>query len=225
MIVLSVVNEVMVGEQAALVGPHGCWNARRNAGSLARQHLLAVEVAAIRQSCKFFAPHRVVHFPGHRLQLGSVVADIDHFVGHDQMMFGIDRLAISSEADALFSDFGGEAYAEAWRRASEASSDSLASDWSVVAATTARRSGMRSSVLDGAGTNDHPDDSLIAPETVHKGSTGSRSSTWHPRGNRPLPSEGGEWLGFQIGQISCGSRQNDPARNGVVTLSSGQCCQ
>ena len=36
------------------------------------------------------------------------------------------RLAISSEAEALFSDFGGEAYAEACRRASEASSDSLA---------------------------------------------------------------------------------------------------
>ena len=33
------------------------------------------------------------------------------------------RLAISSEAEALFSDFGGEAYAEACRRAREASSD------------------------------------------------------------------------------------------------------
>jgi hypothetical protein len=58
------------------------------------------------------------------------------------------RLAISSEAEALFSDFGGEAYAEACRRASEASSDSLARDWSVVAATIARRSGRRPSVLD-----------------------------------------------------------------------------
>jgi hypothetical protein len=58
------------------------------------------------------------------------------------------RLAISSEAEALFSDFGGEAYAEACRRAEEASSDSLARDWSVVAATIARRSGRRSSVLD-----------------------------------------------------------------------------
>jgi hypothetical protein len=58
------------------------------------------------------------------------------------------RLAISSEAEALISDFGGEAYAEACRRASEASSDSLARDWSVVAATIARRSGRRSSVLD-----------------------------------------------------------------------------
>ena len=33
------------------------------------------------------------------------------------------RLAISSETEALISDFGGEAYAEAGRRASEASSD------------------------------------------------------------------------------------------------------
>ena len=35
------------------------------------------------------------------------------------------RLAISSEAEALFSDFGSEAYTEACRRASEASSGSL----------------------------------------------------------------------------------------------------
>src|ERR1700735_3917878 len=38
------------------------------------------------------------------------------------------RLAISSEAEALISDFGGAAYVEACRRASEASSDSLARD-------------------------------------------------------------------------------------------------
>jgi hypothetical protein len=58
------------------------------------------------------------------------------------------RLAISSEAEALISDFGGEAYAEACRRASEASSDFLVRDWSVVAATIARRLGRRLSVLD-----------------------------------------------------------------------------
>src|SRR3984885_1232339 len=58
------------------------------------------------------------------------------------------RLAISSEAEALISDFGGDAYVEACRRASEASNDSLARDWTVVAATIARRSGRRSSVLD-----------------------------------------------------------------------------
>jgi hypothetical protein len=58
------------------------------------------------------------------------------------------RLVISSEAEALFSDFGGEAYAEACRRASEVSNDSLARDWSIVAATIARRSGRSSSALD-----------------------------------------------------------------------------
>jgi hypothetical protein len=58
------------------------------------------------------------------------------------------RLAISPEAEALISEFGGDAYAEACRRAREASNDSLARDWTLVAATIARRSGWRSSVLD-----------------------------------------------------------------------------
>jgi hypothetical protein len=58
------------------------------------------------------------------------------------------RLEIAPEADALISDFGGDAYAEACRRAKEASNDSLARDWTIVAATIARRSGWRSSVLD-----------------------------------------------------------------------------
>jgi hypothetical protein len=58
------------------------------------------------------------------------------------------RLAIPAEADALMSVFGGEAHAEACRRASEASSDPLERDWSIVAATIARRSGRRLSVLD-----------------------------------------------------------------------------
>jgi hypothetical protein len=58
------------------------------------------------------------------------------------------RLAISHEAEALVSDFGVDAYAEACRRAKEASNDSLARDWSIVAAMIARRSGRRISVLD-----------------------------------------------------------------------------
>jgi hypothetical protein len=53
------------------------------------------------------------------------------------------RLAISSKTEALISDFGGEAHAEACRRAKEASNESLARDWSVVAATIARRSDTR----------------------------------------------------------------------------------
>jgi hypothetical protein len=57
------------------------------------------------------------------------------------------RLAISSEADALISEFGGEAYAEACRRAEVASSDFLARDWNEVALVIARKTGKRSSLL------------------------------------------------------------------------------
>lgn len=54
------------------------------------------------------------------------------------------RLAIGLEADALMSGFGGDAWAEARRRAVEASSDFLAKDWSEVALTIARNTGKRS---------------------------------------------------------------------------------
>jgi hypothetical protein len=57
------------------------------------------------------------------------------------------RLAISSEAEALISDLGGGAYAEACRRAIEASSDFLARDWSEVAVVITRKTGKRSSLL------------------------------------------------------------------------------
>ena len=57
------------------------------------------------------------------------------------------RLAISFEAEALVSDFGGEAYAEARRRAKEASNDFLARDWSEVALVITRKMGKRSSLL------------------------------------------------------------------------------
>jgi hypothetical protein len=57
------------------------------------------------------------------------------------------RLAISSEADALISDFGAEAYAEACRRAEVASSDFLARDWNEVALVITRKTGKRSSLF------------------------------------------------------------------------------
>ena len=57
------------------------------------------------------------------------------------------RLAISSEAEALISDFGGEADAVARCRAKEASNDSLARDWSEVALAITRKTGKRSSSL------------------------------------------------------------------------------
>jgi hypothetical protein len=57
------------------------------------------------------------------------------------------RLAVSSAAEALISDLGGEAYAVARRRAEGASSDLLARDWSEVALLVARKTGRRSSLI------------------------------------------------------------------------------
>jgi hypothetical protein len=58
------------------------------------------------------------------------------------------RLGIELEADALLSTSGVQAYSIALKRAEEASSDEMARDWSVVAATVARKSGVRASLLD-----------------------------------------------------------------------------
>jgi len=58
------------------------------------------------------------------------------------------RLGIELEADALLSISGAQGYSIALKRAEEASSDEMARDWSVVAATVARKSGVRSSLLD-----------------------------------------------------------------------------
>ena len=58
------------------------------------------------------------------------------------------RLGIELEADALLSVSAAQAYSIALKRAKEASSDEMARDWSVVAATVARKSGARSSLLD-----------------------------------------------------------------------------
>ena len=58
------------------------------------------------------------------------------------------RLGIELEADALLSISGVQAYSIALKRGEEASSDEMVRDWSVVAATVARKSGARSSLLD-----------------------------------------------------------------------------
>ena len=58
------------------------------------------------------------------------------------------RLGIDLEANALLSMLGVQAYSIALKRAEEASSEEIAHDWSVVAATVARKSGVRSSLLD-----------------------------------------------------------------------------
>jgi len=58
------------------------------------------------------------------------------------------RLGIEFEADVLLSVLGAQAYSVAVKRAEEAGSGEMARDWSVVAATVARKSGVRSSLLD-----------------------------------------------------------------------------
>jgi hypothetical protein len=58
------------------------------------------------------------------------------------------RLGTEFEADVLLSVLGAQAYSVALKRAEEASSEEMARDWSVVAATVARKSGVRSSLLD-----------------------------------------------------------------------------
>jgi hypothetical protein len=50
---------------------------------------------------------------------------------------------IDSEADALIRDLGDRAYQEARRREHEASSDSIADDWALIAKAIARKTGSR----------------------------------------------------------------------------------
>ena len=57
------------------------------------------------------------------------------------------RLAISSEAEALMTSFGDQAYAKARQRAEEASSDFLARDWNEVAHVVARKTRKRPTLL------------------------------------------------------------------------------
>jgi hypothetical protein len=68
-------------------------------------------------------------------------------MSHREQWLGV-RLGIEFEADALLSTSGMQAYSFALKRAEEASGDEMARDCSVVAATIARRSGRRVSLLD-----------------------------------------------------------------------------
>jgi hypothetical protein len=69
-------------------------------------------------------------------------------MSHRQRPQGL-RLSIDSEAQALISISGGEAYWVACRRAEEASSEDMARDWSGVAAAIARRAQRRRSLFGG----------------------------------------------------------------------------
>ena len=57
------------------------------------------------------------------------------------------RLGIDREAEALLIAWGEKAHEIACRRAEEASSDELISDWSDVADMIARRTGKRTSII------------------------------------------------------------------------------
>jgi hypothetical protein len=57
------------------------------------------------------------------------------------------RLETNLEAKTLISELGGEAYSVARRRAEEASSETMAKDWSVVAFVIARKTRKRPTYL------------------------------------------------------------------------------
>ena len=88
------------------------------------------------------------------------------------------RLGIELEADALLSISGAQAYSIALKRAEEASSDEMARGWSVVAATVARKSGVRSSLLDAAPTGLCDDAPAFGSRALFLIALCSRRSRW-----------------------------------------------
>ncbi len=57
----------------------------------ARQNLRAVEVAAVSDHIEALRLQRRLCLLGHVGELGSIRADIGHFMGDDQMVLGVDR--------------------------------------------------------------------------------------------------------------------------------------
>src|SRR5512133_585236 len=91
MILLSVVDEVLPGEQAAL-GVARCqclWHTGQHAGVLACQHLIAVGVAAVGHGGDLLAARGLLCLERHGRKLVAIVPLIDHLVGHDQMVLGV----------------------------------------------------------------------------------------------------------------------------------------
>src|SRR5207302_1692275 len=93
MVVLGVVDEVLPGEEAAF-GParrQGLGYDRCDARAFARQNLVAAEVAAVGQGGDLLATRGVLCLERHGRKLAAVVPLVDHLVGHDQMVLGVDR--------------------------------------------------------------------------------------------------------------------------------------
>ena len=91
-VVLGVIDEVLPGKEAAL-GParrQGLGHDRHNAGAFARENLVAGEIAAVGQGGELLAARGLLCLERHRRKLVAVVPLVDHLVGHDQMVFGVD---------------------------------------------------------------------------------------------------------------------------------------
>src|ERR1700751_2430619 len=92
MILLSIVDEVLPGEQAAL-GVARCqclWHTGQYAGVLACQYLIAVEIAAVGHGGDLLAARGLLCLERHGRKLVAVVPLIGHLVGYDQMVLGVD---------------------------------------------------------------------------------------------------------------------------------------
>ena len=72
-------------------GGHRLGKCHRHAGLLASQDLLAAEVAAIGDHIETLRPECGLGLRGHGAELGTIVTDIRHLVGHDEMVRGVDR--------------------------------------------------------------------------------------------------------------------------------------
>jgi hypothetical protein len=81
MVVVGVIHEVSLGEEAALsfAGGVGPGHAGQNAGAFAFQHLLAVHIAAIGQDGDFGRADGRLRLPAHRRELCPIIALVHHF--------------------------------------------------------------------------------------------------------------------------------------------------
>ncbi len=91
-VVLGIVDEILPGEEAAL-GParrQGFGHDRRDACAFAQEDLVAIEVAAVGQGGDLLAARGLLYVERHGRKLVAVVPLIDHLMGDDQMVLGVD---------------------------------------------------------------------------------------------------------------------------------------
>src|SRR5690349_16676715 len=75
----------------------------RDARAFAREDLVAVEVAAVGQGSDLLAPRGLLCLERHGCELVAVVPLINHLMGHDQMVLGIDSdLHIVADGSGAF---------------------------------------------------------------------------------------------------------------------------